>query len=506
MENFNVFDLPEAILERLQALNFITPTPIQAKAIPVALKGQDVLGSAQTGTGKTLAFGLPLIAHLYQYPERMAVVVTPTRELAQQVLAQLNVVLGNQKKIKAACLIGGEPMGKQFAQLRQKPRVLVGTPGRINDHIQRGSLKLSTADFLVLDETDRMLDMGFTGQIEQIMKHMPKKRQTLLFSATIFRNIEKIAQQYLHEPVRVAINQTLAPEKNIKQVQIKLNEADKHDQLLSTIEDCDGSIIIFAKTKYSTAKLAKKLRQLGHRADAIHGDLRQNKRDRVIAAFRDAQIDILVATDVAARGLDIPHVAYVINHDLPQCPEDYIHRIGRTGRAGAKGEALNFITPQDQNKWRAIERLLNPDKKSSQKPKKHYGKSADRAGNRGGKQGSFERKQSGSGKKHRSFSKERRDGFDKRDSSSSKEKGSPKKFSQGAGKKMRSTGKPGASGNKQGSDHFQHGRSGNKKPAFSGKSRSASSDKQPAGSSKPFKPAHKRKPKSQGNKWMKKTA
>lgn len=504
-----MFNLPEAILERLQALNFITPTPIQAAAIPVALKGQDVLGSAQTGTGKTLAFGLPLIAHLYQYPERMAVVVTPTRELAQQVLDQLNLVLGSQKKIKAACLIGGEPMGKQFAQLRQKPRVLVGTPGRINDHIQRGSLKLSTADFLVLDETDRMLDMGFTGQIEQIMKHMPKKRQTLLFSATIFRNIEKIAQQYLHQPVRVAINQTLAPEKNIKQVQIKVNEADKHDQLLSTIETCNGSIIIFAKTKYSTAKLAKKLRQLGHRADAIHGDLRQNKRDRVIAAFRDEQIDILVATDVAARGLDIPHVAYVINHDLPQCPEDYIHRIGRTGRAGAKGEALNFITPQDQNKWRAIERLLNPEKKSTHKPKKHYGKSADRAGGRGaGKQGSFERKRGGSGNnKQRSFAPKRGDEFEKRDSSSTKAGGSAKKFGQGSGKRFRSSGadKSGSFDRKQGSGDFQQSRSGNKKSGFSGRPRSAG-EKQ-TGSSKSFKPAHKRKPKRQGeNNWVKKTA
>lgn len=375
MKTFNELDLPKVLLERLKALKFMQPTPIQAQAIPVALKGQDVLGSAQTGTGKTLAFGIPLLAHLIAHQDRMALVITPTRELAQQVLTQLNQILDGAQRIKTACLIGGESMGKQFSQLRQNPRVLVGTPGRINDHIQRGSLKLKTTDFLVLDETDRMLDMGFTIQIEQILKHLPKKRQTLLFSATIMRNIEQIAQKYLFKPARIAVNQTLAPEKNIKQVQLKLQDSDKYDRLVSTLTECKGATIVFVKTKHATAKMAKKLKHLGHRADAIHGDLRQNKRDRVIAAFREEKYDVLVATDVAARGLDIPHVAHVINYDLPQCPEDYIHRIGRTGRAGATGEAVNFLTPQDQNKWRAIERLLNPELKNS-KPKKRFKKSS----------------------------------------------------------------------------------------------------------------------------------
>lgn len=363
MENFLSLGLPEPLLHALAQMQFTSPTPIQAQAIPAALEGRDILGSAQTGTGKTGAFGIPLVAKLLSNPKGSALVMTPTRELAVQVMQQLQLMLGKQSPIRTALLIGGEPMPKQFQQLRAKPRLIVGTPGRINDHLGRGTLALHDASFLVLDETDRMLDMGFSIQIEKILQFVPKERQTLLFSATLPANIVRIAQKYMTDPVRVAVGATSAPATNIKQDVVHVSEGDKYDRLLEQLSSRAGSIIVFVKTKYGTEKMAIKLRKLGHEAEAIHGDLRQNKRDRVIAAFRARKHRILVATDVAARGLDIPHIEHVINYDLPQCPEDYIHRIGRTARAGAEGSALCFVTPSDRGKWNAIDRLINPDAK-----------------------------------------------------------------------------------------------------------------------------------------------
>ena len=263
-------------------------------------------------------------------------------------------------------------MPKQLTQLQNRPRVIVGTPGRINDHLKRGSLMLHDTDFLVLDETDRMLDMGFTVQIENVMKYMTAKRQTLLFSATLPKNIVRISEKYLNNPARVAVSATSSPAAKIKQDTLKVSEADKYPNLLTQLHERDGSVIVFVKTKYGTEKMAKKLSKEGHSADAIHGDLRQNKRERVISAFRNKKYRILVATDVAARGLDIPHIEHVINYDLPQCAEDYIHRIGRTARAGAEGAALNLVTPADKSKWNAIDRLLNPgaERSESSKPNK----------------------------------------------------------------------------------------------------------------------------------------
>lgn len=379
MKNFEEMGLPEALMHTLKNMQFNEATPIQSQAIPLALEGRDILGSAQTGTGKTGAFGIPLVAKLLSNPSGSALVMTPTRELATQVITQLQSMLGKRSKIRSALLIGGESMPKQLAHLRTPPRLIVGTPGRINDHLKRGSLKLNNTNFLVLDETDRMLDMGFTIQIEDILKHVPKQRQTLVFSATLPQNIIKIAEKYLNDPARVAVSTTSAPADNIKQDSLRIKEADKYSNLLSQLNERQGSIIVFVKTKYGTEKMAKKLSQEGHSADAIHGDLRQNKRDRVIKAFRNKKYRILVATDVAARGLDIPHIEHVINYDLPQCPEDYIHRIGRTARAGAEGQALNLISPADKSKWEAIERLLNPDaKRTNSKENKKGSKRGDR--------------------------------------------------------------------------------------------------------------------------------
>lgn len=354
---FDHFGLPPKLMQSLKRMNFNTPTPVQAAAIPLALAGHDILGSAQTGTGKTGAFGIPLIAKLMDQENSMALVMTPTRELAAQVadmLAQLVPV----PNLKLAVLIGGEAMPKQFKQLAMHPRIIVGTPGRINDHLRRRSLKLDNASFLVLDETDRMLDMGFGPQLDEIMKFMPGERQTMMFSATLPANIVKLSHKYMNKPERVAVGSLTAPITKIKQETIKLAEKDKYEQLMVELEQRKGSIVIFVKTKHGADRLANKLTNEEHQADAIHGDLQQKKRDRVIAAFRDKKFRILVATDVAARGLDIPHIEHVINYDLPQVAEDYIHRVGRTARAGAEGSAVNFVTPIDAMKWRAIYRLI----------------------------------------------------------------------------------------------------------------------------------------------------
>jgi ATP-dependent RNA helicase DeaD len=361
MENFKSFNLPKSLQHCLDHLGFNKPTPVQQKAIPLALKGRDILGSAQTGTGKTGAFGIPLVVKMMENPDDMAVVVTPTRELATQVHQAIQGFLGKKSKILTALLIGGEPMPKQLNHLRRDPRVIVGTPGRINDHLARKSLRLDRTSFLVLDETDRMLDMGFASQIDKIIKHMPKQRQTLLFSATLPHNIVNLSKSYMINPERVAIGSVTDPAKNIKQEIVHLTQSEKYPRLQDELNQREGSIIVFVKSKYNADKMAKRLSKEGHDADAIHGDLRHNKRERVIKSFHAKRIRILVATDIAARGLDIPHIEHVINFDLPQSPEDYIHRIGRTARAGAEGEALCFISQADDEKWYAISKLMNPN-------------------------------------------------------------------------------------------------------------------------------------------------
>jgi ATP-dependent RNA helicase DeaD len=359
--DFTAFGLADTLVDALTQMGFTTPTPIQAQAIPFALQDRDVLGTASTGTGKTAAFAVPLVAHLLKNPRSMALVMTPTRELAVQVMSVIEPLLVHHRDITTACLIGGEAIGRQLNQLQRKPRVIVGTPGRINDHLARRSLRLERADFLVLDETDRMLDMGFGVQIEKIIEVMADKRQTLMFSATLPQQILKMAARYLNEPERITIGTTNRPAQNIKQEQVMLADAEKYGALCAQLDGREGSIIVFVKTKYGADRMATKLDRAGYAADAIHGDLQQRRRDRVIAAFRDQQFRVLVATDVAARGLDIPHIEHVINYDLPQCPEDYIHRIGRTARAGAEGCAVNFVTPSDRAKWQAIVQLIDPE-------------------------------------------------------------------------------------------------------------------------------------------------
>ena len=256
-------------------------------------------------------------------------------------------------------------MQKQLKKLKKRARIIVGTPGRINDHLKRQSLNLSKVSYLVLDETDRMLDMGFTPQIELILKFIPKQHQTLLFSATLPNNILRISEKYLNNPERIAVGSLSTPIEKIKQETFQITQDKKYHELINQLVERNGSILVFVKTKHGADKIVKRLKYDGHSADAIHGNLRQSKRERVINNFRNGKSRILIATDVAARGLDIPLIQHVINYDLPQVPEDYIHRIGRTGRAGKDGSALTFLTPSDRSMWNSISRLINPDFKIS---------------------------------------------------------------------------------------------------------------------------------------------
>lgn len=364
MSDFLKFGLAAELIKSLERMNILRPTPIQEKTIPLALNGLDVLASAQTGTGKTVAYLIPLIMRLTQNKQDSALILAPTRELATQVQQALNQMIGFDSSLKSALLIGGTSMFKQFNDLKRKPRIVVGTPGRINDHLQRRSLVLNTTKFLIIDEADRMLDMGFGIQLDQIAEHLPKKRQTLLFSATFPPNIQRLSERYLQNPERVSIDETVQTAPKIQQEIIHINHAEKKSQLLKQLNDRQGSIIVFVKTKRRADLLSRELQEMGHNTEAMHGDLPQRHRDRVIRSFRSSKSRIMVATDVAARGLDIPHVMHVINYDLPECPEDYVHRIGRTGRAGAEGFALSFVSSEDRQKWKAIDRMLNPNQKN----------------------------------------------------------------------------------------------------------------------------------------------
>ncbi|MCD8497061.1 MAG: DEAD/DEAH box helicase [Alphaproteobacteria bacterium] len=361
MKNFEGFGLSPTLAKSLAYMKYTTPTPIQAQAIPLALEGHDIMGSAQTGTGKTAAFAIPLVEKLLSNPRGSALVLTPTRELGKQIMDIMHQLLGPKSSIKTAFIIGGESMGKQLTQLRARPRLIVGTPGRINDHLERGTLMLHDTHFLVLDETDRMLDMGFTVQLERIFKYMPEKRQTLMFSATLPSNILKLSQKYMSEPKRIAVGETNVVAKNIKQDVIRIEQDQKYKELIVQLHERQGSVIVFIKTKYGADRMANNLRKDGFTADALHGDLRQHKRDKVMKNFREQNFRVLIATDIAARGLDVPHIEHVVNYDLPQVAEDFIHRMGRTARAGAEGSAVSFVSGQDGRKWHAIQLLLNPD-------------------------------------------------------------------------------------------------------------------------------------------------
>ena len=345
-------------MKALVAMKFDAPTPIQAKAIPVALEGGDVIGCAQTGTGKTAAFGVPIIARLLKAPDKTALILAPTRELAEQIEGVLRKLTTHCSEIRLALLIGGASMKPQYGALRKSPRIVVATPGRLLDHLERRTVHLREVGIFVLDEADRMLDMGFAPALNQILKEIPRERQTMLFAATLPANILQLASKCMKNPTRVTVGEVSMPIQKIEQSVIETTTAKKKDVLIRELNSRRGSILVFARTRSRTERLARDLVKAGHDATKTHGGRSQAQRRSALAGFKSGQHRILVATDVAARGIDVSNIAHVINFDLPDAPEDYIHRIGRTGRAGANGTALSLITPEDRGGWRDIQRLI----------------------------------------------------------------------------------------------------------------------------------------------------
>jgi len=365
MNNFNSLNIPNDLKNSLTRMNLTIPTPIQAQTIPLALESKDVIGSAQTGTGKTIAFLVPVLSRILQADDEQTLILTPTRELATQIQAVVEDLLLKIKTISSVLLIGGAPIFKQIHNLKKRPNIIVGTPGRVTDHLNRKSLNLKRISMLVIDESDRMLDMGFSIQLDEILKFLPAKRQTLMFSATFSPEILRLSKKYLQDPERVTVGSLNKVTPKIKQDIKHTSSATRYSDLSGELDAREGSIIVFVNTKILAESLTKKLSKDNHSVSTIHGDVMHRKRERVIKNFRAKNFRIMIATDIASRGLDISHVEHVVNYDLPMSPEDYIHRIGRTGRADSDGSALNLILPSELNKWKRIERLLDPSKGSS---------------------------------------------------------------------------------------------------------------------------------------------
>lgn len=355
---FSELNLCDALQKALSDLNFHTPSPIQGQSIPWLLQGRDLIGLAQTGTGKTAAFGLPILNNILpNIQEPQALILAPTRELAIQVAAHLEALCVHQKNIRVTVLCGGQDYRPQLQKLKEGAQIVVGTPGRILDHIERKTLNLSQLRTFVLDEADEMLRMGFIEDVETILAKLPEKRQIVLFSATMPSRIRQIATRYLQDPVTVEIRMETATVKSIEQRFLFASVPQKPDALLRilAVEECQG-VIVFVRTKSGTEEVTTWLQQQGHRAMAIHGDITQSLRERVIAQFKSGAIDILVATDVAARGLDVERVTHVINYDMAHDCETYVHRIGRTGRAGRSGVTILFVTPRESRMLTILER------------------------------------------------------------------------------------------------------------------------------------------------------
>jgi len=353
---FEDFAVSRETLQTISKIGFEEPTPIQVAAIPIVIRGNDVIGQAQTGTGKTAAFGIPIIEMQRKGKKPFAIILEPTRELAVQVAQELNKI-GAGKNIHVFPVYGGKSIENQIRTLRAGVDVIVGTPGRIIDHIQRRTISLSDIRIVVLDEADEMLDMGFIEDIETILKSTPAERQTLLFSATMPQAIVNISRKYMRSPEKIRINPKDVVVPEIKQVFYEVKDADKINALTRLIDVEDPQLaIVFCHTKRDVDDVAMKLQQMGYNANALHGDFTQSHRDEVMDKFKKGNLDILVATDVAARGLDIKNVTHVINFSIPQNPDNYIHRIGRTGRAGKSGIAITLVTPREYRHLRLIEK------------------------------------------------------------------------------------------------------------------------------------------------------
>lgn len=364
---FHGLGIAPLLLEALDRLRLTSPTPIQQQAIPVAVQGKDIVGIAQTGTGKTLAYGVPMIQRLIQ-DKGNALVIVPTRELALQVEETLQKI-GRTIGLRIAVLIGGTPYGPQRRDLYKNPRVIIATPGRLIDHLEQKTFRLNDSRIVVLDEADRMLDMGFAPQIQKVIAALPKERQTMLFSATMPPKIFKMATLYMKLPVRIEIAPSGTTAERVTQEIFIVAKSVKNRLLDKILSDYTGTTLVFMKTKHGTKKLARDVRAMGHTVAELHGNRSLLQRRDALGGFKSGKYRVLIATDIASRGIDVVGIDLVVNYDLPMSSEDYVHRIGRTARAGAGGHAISFVTPEQNYDLRNIERLIRRNLPISQLPK-----------------------------------------------------------------------------------------------------------------------------------------
>jgi len=407
LNSFTELGLALPITRALADERYVTPTPIQAQTIPPAMTGRDIVGIAQTGTGKTAAFALPIlhqIAGNRKRPEKKTcrvLVLSPTRELSGQIVDSFKTY-GRHMNVSVTLAIGGVPMGRQVRALMHGVEVLVATPGRLLDLVQSNALRLGDVEILVLDEADRMLDMGFIRDIRKIITKIPAKRQTLFFSATMPGEIEDLAKQMLNNPARVAVTPVASTVERIAQRVVHVAKADKPALLADTLRaETIDRVLVFTRTKHGADKVVRQLVQKGLPAEAIHGNKSQGQRDRVLSAFRNGRVRILIATDIAARGIDVEGISHVVNYDLPNVPESYVHRIGRTARAGAEGIAISFCDGEERAFLRSIEKLIGmaipasgqavPEtgghKPNGHNGRQHQGRNGHHAHNGGGRNG-----------------------------------------------------------------------------------------------------------------------
>lgn len=356
LQSFDGLGIAPKIIDILDRLKFSIPTQIQHQTIPIAIEGKDIMGIAQTGTGKTLSFGIPIIQRLAQ-TKGTGLILLPTRELSVQVDEELNKI-GRSLGLKTAVIIGGGNMRQQIFQLQRNPHIVIATPGRLIDHLERKTIKLDKISVLVLDEADRMLDMGFAPQLKKILQTIPQERQTMLFSATMPAEIVNIANNYMKFPIRVEITPAGSVAADITHEIFFVRPESKMDLLEAILKEHKGSTLVFSRTKHGAKKIALNIRKMGHSSTEMHSNCNLNQRLRALADFKSGRARILVATDVASRGIDVKNIETIINYDLPEKAEDYVHRVGRTGRAGHTGHAISFAAPSQKRDILDIERLI----------------------------------------------------------------------------------------------------------------------------------------------------
>jgi len=352
-QNLGIF---ENLLSHLNKIGYHSPTPIQQKAIPIGARGEDIIGIAQTGTGKTLAFSIPMMQQI-SVQKGMGLILLPTRELAQQVEETIQKV-GKPFGLRSAILIGGASMRPQIDALRRRPHIIIATPGRLIDHMEQKTLSLDEVKVLVLDEADRMLDMGFEPQIKRILTHVPKERQTMLFSATMPAKISQIANTYMRKPLRIEVAPQGTTAERVEQEMFIVAKEDKTRLLDKILTEYKGAVLVFSRTKHGAKKISRSIAHMGHTTAEIHSNKSLAQRKSALDGFKSGKYRVLVATDIASRGIDVSNIELVLNFDLPDQIEDYVHRIGRTGRAGKKGKAISFATPDQKRDIRAIETLI----------------------------------------------------------------------------------------------------------------------------------------------------